>query len=179
MVTRPHTRTGDEGRTGLADGSRLPKGTRRIAALGDLDELNATLGVALAWCGEHGTGRLLPEIQGRLFELGAELARAAGVRMTEDRVRELEAAIDRICADLPPPEGFILPGGGPCAAQLHLARAVCRRAERTLWRLAEEAPVNPAALKYLNRLSDLLFVLARRAASGETPWRPESAEAPA
>ncbi len=170
-LTRIYTRTGDAGQTGLADGSRIDKTSPRVEALGDLDELNAALGLALAWCDDVGIQETLVPVQHRLFDLGGELALPGRERIDEGQVQELEALIDRIGEALPPLEEFILPGGGPGAAQLHMARAICRRAERTLWRLAARERVNSASLKYLNRLSDLLFVLARRAAPEETPWK--------
>ncbi len=171
-LTRIYTRSGDGGRTGLADGRRVAKSGRRVAALGELDELNAHLGLARAWVEEESANALLLELQRRLFELGAELAGSGRTRIDDSMVEAVERAIDHRQAALEPLRHFLLPGGGVPAAQLHLARAVCRRAERALWRLAEKEAVNPSALKYLNRLSDLLFVLARSAAAEETPWRP-------
>ena len=170
-LTRIYTRTGDAGRTGLANGSRIDKTSPRMEALGDLDELNAALGLALAWCDDEEIRKILIPVQHRLFDLGGELALPGGERIDEGRVQELEAFIDRIGEALPPLEAFILPGGSPASAQLHVARAVCRRAERSLWRLAARERVNSASLKYLNRLSDLLFVLARRATPEEIPWK--------
>ncbi len=172
--SRLYTRTGDQGQTGLGDGRRVQKSGPRVAALGEVDELNAALGLAAAWIEQPEVHGLLIELQRQLFELGAELAGIGQSRITAAMVSGLEALIDRFDAGLPPLRSFILPGGSPASAQLHLARAVCRRAERSLWRLAEQEGVNSASLKYLNRLSDLLFVLARRMMPEEIPWKPES-----
>ncbi len=172
--SRLYTRTGDQGRTGLGDGRRVRKSGSRVAALGEVDELNAALGLAAAWNEQPEVHGLLLELQRQLFELGAELADPDHPRITADKVSGLEKLIDRFEAGLPPLRAFILPGGNPASAQLHLARAVCRRAERTLWQLAEQEAVNSASLQYLNRLSDLLFVLARRMMPEEVPWKPES-----
>ncbi len=169
-MTRLYTRVGDEGETHLADGSRVGKVSLRIDVIGDIDELNASLGMAEACCEMAEIGHEITWLQHRLFDLGAELAQPDHPRFTENDVLELEIRIDRIDAELPPVREFILPGGGQLAAQLHFARAVCRRAERNLWRLAERERSNPETLKFLNRLSDLLFVLARKAAREETPW---------
>jgi cob(I)alamin adenosyltransferase len=182
-LNRIYTRTGDEGTSGLADGSRRPKDDVRFAAIGDVDELNAALGLARAMAGAW------PEIAGDiagiqndLFDLGAELAapgaaRKEGLRLAGARVRWLEERIDALNAGLPALRSFILPGGGEMAARLHLARAICRRAERSLVRLARQEPESPGAdaLAYVNRLSDYLFVAARvaaRAEEGEILWRP-------
>jgi cob(I)alamin adenosyltransferase len=177
-LTRIYTRSGDAGQTGLADGSRLPKSSPRIQALGDLDELNAAIGLVRAFARGMDTDPLLEKIQQQLFELGGELARPGGSLLTERQATELERAIDRLNAALPPLREFILPGGPPAAAQCHCARALCRRAERSLWRLKEQEAVNSASLKYLNRLSDLLFVVARHLTHGqgaeETTWKQET-----
>ena len=177
-LTRIYTRRGDSGRTGLANGRRIDKRDRRIEALGQLDELNAAIGLVLAFDPPEETGKLLREIQQQLFELGGELALAQSAVLTDADVEALEAAIDRLNAGLPPLQEFILPGGPPAAAQAHFARTVCRRAERSLWRLAERERVNPASLAYLNRLSDLLFVVARslahEAGREEITWNRET-----
>ena len=177
-LTRIYTRRGDSGRTGLADGHRIDKQDRRIEALGQLDELNAATGLVLAFDPPEETGKLLREIQRRLFELGGELALAQSAVLTDADIEALEAAIDRLNAGLPPLQEFILPGGPPAAAQAHFARTVCRRAERSLWRLAERERVTPASLAYLNRLSDLLFVVARslahEAGREEITWNRET-----
>lgn len=160
-LTRIYTRSGDSGQTGLADGSRIHKQDPRIEALGELDELNAAIGLVLAFDPPDEPGKLLQGIQQQLFDLGGELALPDSTRLDDDDVAALEAAIDRFNAGLPPLREFILPGGPPAAAQAHFARTVCRRAERSLWRLAAREKVNSSSLAYLNRLSDLLFVVAR------------------
>lgn len=164
-----YTKTGDGGETGLLDGSRVPKDHLRVAACGDLDELNATLGVVLAHAAGAGLEATLSPIQRDLFALGAQVAdprgRVPGTKpkatLDESHVARLEQAIDRCEAENPPLTAFVLPGGSQPGALLHLARTVCRRAERSLVTLAREAPVEPLAVRYVNRLSDLLFVLAR------------------
>jgi cob(I)alamin adenosyltransferase len=164
-----YTRTGDAGETGLIDGSRVTKDHARVAACGDVDELNAVLGVVRTEVDDGGLRRLLTGIQRDLFALGAQLAdpkqrvaaRKAKAAISASRVRALEKAIDRHDAGLPPLRAFILPGGSPAGAALHLARTVCRRAERSVVRLARDAHVDVALVVYLNRLSDLMFVLAR------------------
>ncbi len=173
---RIYTRTGDAGLTGLADGSRVRKSHPRVEALGALDELNAAIGLVRAQdCGDP-IDRLLEEIQQRLFDLGGELAHSGRQALSTRDVETLERAIDALSAPLPPLDRFVLPGGPPAAAQAHHARAVCRRAERRLWRLDEDEKVNTSALHYLNRLSDLLFVVARRLihdSGASTPtWKP-------
>ncbi len=172
-MTRIYTRTGDKGQTGLADGRRLRKSHRRITALGEVDELNAQLGVVLA-CGVDPMVReVLEALQHRLFDLGAVLAGSGTV--TRFDAGWVETQIDRFEARLTPLRSFILPGGAPAAAHCQLARAVCRRAERAVVALACQEPVPPAALRFLNRLSDLLFVLARwinrTQRVPEVPWR--------
>lgn len=179
MTTRIYTRTGDAGETGLFGGKRLAKDDRRVAAYGTVDELNAALGVARA-AGAGEIDVVLGELQHKLFDLGAELATPpehgeppGGV--THADVEKLEAAIDRADGDLSKLRAFILPGGTPLAASLHLARAVCRRAERETVTLQRAEPETPAVvLTFLNRLSDLLFVLARlanhRAGAPDVEW---------
>lgn len=164
-----YTRTGDEGETGLVDGSRVGKDSVRVSAYGDVDELNAVLGVVLAHSSDAPLGHLLRGIQRDLFALGAQLAdpkdrvaaRKAKVRVVPEHVAILEQAIDQRESDLPPLTAFILPGGSPLGAFLHLARTVCRRAERSVVALSRQQNVDPVLIVYLNRLSDLLFVLAR------------------
>jgi len=166
-----YTRRGDAGETSLADGSRLPKDATRVAAYGDIDELNAVLGVARAHARGQRLKALLDGVQRDLFAVGAQLAagrRAEGARkakaaMTPDQVDRLEKAIDSYEARLPPLASFILPGGSRLGSFLHQARTVCRRAERSLVSLAREETVDPRIVAYVNRLSDLLFVLARHA----------------
>jgi cob(I)alamin adenosyltransferase len=174
---RLYTRTGDRGETGLAGAARVRKSSLRIEALGALDEANAAIGVARTHLGgDPSADRLLEGVQHRLFDIGADLARpGAGGRTGQDRVTALEAAIDALQAETPPLSAFVLPGGTPAAAALHLARTVVRRAERALVRLADAGePVDPVALAYLNRLSDLLFAAARRAnrERGDVTWTP-------
>ncbi len=176
---RIYTRRGDGGDTGLAEGGRRPKWDPRVEALGALDELNCHLGLVRLHSVDADLDRLLQGLQEDLFALGAELASPSTPRLTGERVAALEAEIDRLEASLPPLRGFVLPGGGAAAAHCHLARAVCRRAERRLFRLARDERLNSASLKYLNRLSDLLFVLARHlnrhAGRSETLWGPGAA----
>jgi cob(I)alamin adenosyltransferase len=163
-----YTRTGDEGKTSLGDGSRLPKFHLRVTAYGSIDEANSALGVARLQVSDPDVLRLLQHIQNDLFDVGADLCQPQGkaapdskLRITLDQVAWLEQQIDRFNADLQPLTSFVLPGGSPAAAHMHLARTVTRRAERDVVRLAAEEPVNAAVLQYVNRLSDLLFVLAR------------------
>ena len=176
------TRTGDEGTTGLGDGSRVPKDAARIEALGTIDELNSALGMLLALDLPQipPSREWLTQIQHHLFDLGGELA-VPGLTVSESaRVQWLEQQVEQLNEGLPPLAEFVLPGGSPAAAACHLARAICRRAERRCWTLArthtgETAALSAASLQYLNRLSDLLFVLARvyaRAGGGdEVLWR--------
>jgi cob(I)alamin adenosyltransferase len=176
-LTRIYTRTGDDGTTGLATGERVPKDSARVEAFGAVDETNCAIGVLLATQSLPAELRsCLGDVQHWLFDLGGELA-MPGRNVLDDRaVAELEAALDRCNDPLPPLKDFILPGGNAAAAACHLARAICRRAERRAWTLARSEPVNPASLRYLNRLSDLLFVLARvlarRDGGSEVLWQP-------
>jgi len=161
-LTRIYTRSGDDGSTGLADGSRVRKDSARIDAIGDIDELNSLLGVLRALPGEEvGIAPMLLSIQHRLFDIGGELAMPGNDFAKPAWTERLEAWLDQLNEQLPPLQEFILPGGSLRAAHCHQARAVCRRAERALLRLAAEEQVNSATLIYLNRLSDLLFVMAR------------------
>ena len=171
-LSKIYTRTGDAGETGIDAKRRYRKHHPRIAAFGDLDELNAALGLLLAELQPGDIRELLRDVQQRLFDTGAELCVDELKSTLPEHVRSLEDAIDEHNRKLPPLKEFILPGGGPDAAACHFARAVCRRTERSLWTLQdEEGGLNPESLKYLNRLSDLLFVLARRLAESETEWR--------
>ena len=176
-----YTRTGDDGTTGLLGPGRVRKDDPRVEACGSVDELNASLGVARSLDAGGWLTAELATIQARLFSLGAELAATAAAplanveRITDADVWALEQAIDRLDAGLPPLRNFILPTGHVLAAQLHLARTVCRRAERRLVTLGETATVEPRTVHYLNRLADLLFVMARwcnqRAGVPEVEWR--------
>ena len=167
-LTKIYTRGGDAGETSLGSGDRVKKHDVRVAAYGTADEANAVIGLARL----HTSGdadHMLARIQNDLFDLGADLCtpedgkRSDGaLRIVESQVDRLEAEIDAMNADLAPLTSFILPGGSPAAAHLHLARTVARRCERLLCELAGSEPVNPAAIKYINRLSDHLFVLARK-----------------
>lgn len=181
---RIYTRTGDAGQTGLFGGQRVGKDALRVEAYGEVDELNAAIGVARARPGDEVVGDLLAAIQHDLFVLGSDLATPAEAgarvgtrsvrRMEERHVQRLEDEIDALDAALPPLERFILPGGSERGALLHFARTVCRRAERRVVALARVEEVNAEAVRYLNRLSDLLFVLARgvnqQAGIPELPW---------
>ena len=182
-LTRITTRTGDDGTTGLGDGRRVSKVAARIAALGAVDELNSALGVVLAHAADSPLRDPLAGVQHRLFDLGAELAVPGTAKLDDDDVAALDGAIGRLNANLPPLREFLLPGGSAAGAHCHLARAICRRAERALWALHATEPVNGAALRYLNRLSDLLFVaaraLAREAGAAETVWQPKPPPGPA
>jgi cob(I)alamin adenosyltransferase len=169
-LSRIYTKSGDKGETGLGDGSRVPKDHPRVTAYGDVDELNAVLGVLLAQTPALPDRELLQSIQNDLFDVGADLAvpetpgEMTGtplLRVQAEQVLRLEAAIDRLNEALSPLTSFVLPGGSVAAAWCHLARTVCRRAERQVVTLARSDPINPQVIVYLNRLSDLLFVLAR------------------
>ena len=168
-INRVVTRTGDDGRTSLGDGARLPKFHARIAASGSLDEGNAVIGLARTRVGA-GAAAVLARVQNDLFDVGADLSkpersglRLEPLRVTETQVAWLEAAVEAANATLPTLDSFVLPGGTEGAALLHVARTVVRRAEREVTEVAYAEPVTPAALRYLNRLSDLLFVAARTA----------------
>jgi cob(I)alamin adenosyltransferase len=160
-LTRIATRTGDDGTTGLATGARVPKSDRRVAAMGDVDELNSQLGVLLAEPLPADVRTLLRHIQHQLFNLGGELSLPGQSLLKAEEVAALDAALERYNAQLPALAEFILPGGTRSAAIAHVARTVARRAERTLVGLGEVDAINAAPRQYLNRLSDLLFVLAR------------------
>lgn len=184
-LNKIYTRTGDAGTTGLVDGSRRAKCDARMVAIGEVDEANSAIGLA-ALAVPAATAADLTRIQNDLFDLGADLATPLGevggadftpsamvLRVVTEQVDWLETAIDALNEALPPLNSFILPGGSEGAARVHLARAITRRAERAAVALAEAEPVNPAALAYLNRLSDYLFVLARALNAGADPlWVP-------
>ena len=165
-LSRIYTKTGDKGETALGDGTRVPKDNPRVAAYGTVDELNAVLGLLLALRPEPAEADLLRTIQNDLFDVGADLCvplspGEARLRIRAEQAARLEAAIDRLNGNLSPLTSFVLPGGEPAAAWAHLARTVCRRAEREVVTLAHRESINAAVIVYLNRLSDLLFVLAR------------------
>jgi cob(I)alamin adenosyltransferase len=160
-LSRIVTRTGDAGTTGLGDGSRVGKDSPRIEAIGSVDELNSTIGVVLAEGLPEPVSALLTDVQHDLFDLGGELSIPGHTTLSATHVERLEAAVERYNADLPPLKEFILPGGTRAAALLHVARTVCRRAERGVVALAATDTLSPSSRIYLNRLSDLLFVLAR------------------
>ena len=169
FLSRIYTKSGDAGETGLGDGGRVPKDHPRVAAYGSVDELNAVLGLLLAQAPDVPEAELLRGIQNGLFDVGADLcvpqpadeAPGQRLRVRPEQAARLEAAIDRLNEPLAPLKSFVLPGGSVAAAWCHLARTVCRRAERDVVTLARAEPVNPQVIVYLNRLSDLLFVLAR------------------
>jgi len=170
-LNRIYTRTGDDGTTGLVDGSRIPKHSVRIEAIGVVDEANSAIGLAACAIADEAHRALLIRVQNDLFDLGADLATPAEggdfapsemvLRMVPAQAEWLEARIDELNERLEPLTSFVLPGGSEAAARVHVARATTRAAERTVTALAGESPVNPAASAYINRLSDLLFVLAR------------------
>ncbi|CUR44820.1 cob(I)yrinic acid a,c-diamide adenosyltransferase [Alloalcanivorax xenomutans] len=173
-INRVITRTGDDGHTGLADGSRVAKDHPRIEALGSLDELNSALGVLRAHPLDEDLDRLIENLQQWLFDIGGELAIPATATLTDAELVEIESQADLINAELPPLKEFVLPGGNADAAWCHHCRTVARRAERRLVTLAAEEEVNPVSLAILNRLGDLLFIMARlinlRAETPESQW---------
>ncbi len=185
-LNKIYTRTGDDGTTGLVDGSRLAKHAPRMEAIGAVDEANSALGLAAVALGEGEHADALFRIQNDLFDLGADLATPAGdqedfspsemeLRIVPAQVTWLEQAIDVANARLEPLTSFVLPGGSEGAARIHVARAAARRAERAMTAMAAETPTNPQALAYINRLSDYLFVLARvanRDGEGDVTWVP-------
>jgi cob(I)alamin adenosyltransferase len=175
-LSKIYTRTGDDGTTGLGDGARVRKDDARVEAYGTVDEANSVIGVILAVPGlPPEVSHCLIEIQHDLFDLGGELCIPGTQVIKADRISQLEQLLDRFNDPLPPLKDFILPGGGPAAAACHLARTVVRRAERCVWSLAKADQVNLETPRYLNRLSDLLFVIARVLArhenGGEVLWR--------
>ena len=170
VLSRIYTKTGDGGETSLGDGRRVAKDHIRVEAYGTVDELNAVLGLVTSHCPEIPEHGLLRTVQNDLFDLGADLCvppvpgenESEKLRITPTQVERLEHAIDRVNADLKPLNSFVLPGGRPAAAWLHLARTVCRRAERMTVTLMHAEPINTNVILYLNRLSDFLFVLSRK-----------------
>jgi cob(I)alamin adenosyltransferase len=184
---RIYTRGGDDGTTGLFGGTRVSKADLRVAAYGEIDELNAVLGWVRAERPDGDVDEVLATAQDACFRLGAHLAAAPdkdpGIRgVSDEDVAGFERAIDALEGELAPLKTFILPGGSELGARLHLARTVCRRAERGLVALAQTEDVDPAFVRWVNRLSDLLFVQARvanhRAGEAETPWKPRKERAP-
>jgi cob(I)alamin adenosyltransferase len=175
-LSKIYTRTGDAGETGLGDGSRVPKDGARVAAMGEVDELNSSIGLLLAEELREAVRATLVEIQHDLFDLGADLSVPGRSTMADQQVERLEKQLDQLNAGLQPLKEFILPGGTRAAALAHLARTVCRRAERAVVALSRKEPVAVASRVYLNRLSDLLFVLGRvlnRAGGrGDVQWQP-------
>ena len=186
-MSKIYTRDGDKGETGLLGGGRVRKDHPRVEAYGVVDELNAALGLARALGVDERLDAWLERVQNELFQLGGDLATPSGaapewlVRLPDEAVTALEREIDALEAELEPLHNFILPGGTPAGAALHVARTVCRRAERAIVTLAADEPVNSAALRYINRLSDWLFVVARavnaRAGHPEMVWRSTRDEA--
>ncbi|HQV41210.1 MAG: cob(I)yrinic acid a,c-diamide adenosyltransferase [Moraxellaceae bacterium] len=179
-LSKIYTRTGDDGSTGLGDGSRVAKNHLRVEAYGTVDELNAQIGLLRAeLSADHEAQAFLETVQHDLFDLGGELCIPGYTLLKPECVAETETAIDQINANLPPLKDFILPGGSKAAAVAHVARTVCRRAERRVYTLSQQEEVNEDGLKYLNRISDYLFVLARVLArengGKEVLWRQRNA----
>ena len=160
-LTKITTRTGDDGTTGLGDGTRIPKNALRVAVIGDIDELNSMLGLLLTEPVNESARIVLIRIQNSLFDLGGEVCIPGHIMLTDAQILFLDAEIDLLNADLAPLKEFILPGGSRAASCCHLARTIARRAERGLVALSQSEAVSPLALQYLNRLSDLLFIMAR------------------
>ena len=176
-LSKIYTRTGDDGTTGLGDGTRVAKDSARVTAYGTVDEANSSLGLLLAADLPDDIRELLTAVQHQLFDLGGELCIPGHAAIRDDDIERLERHLDRYNDDLPPLKDFILPGGGEAAARCHVARTLVRRAEREAVTLARHDAVRPEAIRYLNRLSDLLFVLARVLARsgghGEVLWNHE------
>ena len=187
-LNRIYTRTGDDGHTGLADGSRMAKDSPRAHAIGDVDEANSAIGIAALHVTDESRAAMLRRVQNEMFDLGADLATPGDdfapsemtLRIVQPQIDRLEREIDEMNEGLEALRSFILPGGGAGSAYLHLARAIVRRAERSAVAAARDVPVNPLALIYLNRLSDHLFVMARAAAAaegGDILWTPGATRA--
>jgi len=176
-LSKIYTKTGDDGSTGLGDGTRVAKDDPRVEAYGTVDELNSVIGLLLAEGASKEIDACLTRVQHELLDLGGELCIPGHIAITAEHVARLENELDGFNADLPPLKEFILPGGSRAAAACHLARTVCRRAERRTLTLHRETPVSPEALRYLNRLSDLLFVMARVISrddkAAEVQWKHE------
>ena len=160
-LSKIYTRTGDDGSTGLGDGSRTTKDSLRVEAFGTVDELNSAIGLVRSYNRMPGIDHCLEQVQHQLFNIGGELCTPGMELLQSERVDALETDLDQFNDTLPPLKEFILPGGGAAAAHAHLARTICRRAERRVLSLSRESQVNEPVIRYLNRLSDLLFVLAR------------------
>ncbi len=189
-LNRIYTRTGDTGETGLVDGSRISKDHPRAHAIGDVDELNSAIGLALVGLASNEARAMLGRVQNELFDLGADLATPGDdftpsemiLRVVQPQIDRLESEIDRMNETLEPLRSFILPGGGEAAARIHVARTIARRAERSVVTASREVAINPLAAIYLNRLSDHLFVLGRLLAKddgGEVIWQPGATRADA
>lgn len=176
-LSKIYTRTGDDGSTGLGDGARVSKDSARVTAYGTVDETNCAIGIVLACEIPEPVRQVLVAVQHQLFDLGGELCIPGHAAIFDADIDRLEDTLDNFNADLPPLKDFILPGGGMAAAQAHLARTICRRAEREVVTLSHHDAVRPEAIRYLNRLSDLLFVLcrvlARASGHGEVLWNHE------
>ncbi len=176
-LTKIYTRTGDDGQTGLGDGSRVAKDSARVTAYGTVDEANSAIGLVLSCDLPDAVRECLVSVQHQLFDLGGELCIPGHSAISDIDITRLEDQLDGFNADLPPLKDFILPGGGMAASHCHLARTICRRAEREVVTLAHHDAVRGEAIRYLNRLSDLLFViarvLARHSGAGEVLWRHE------
>ncbi len=174
-LTKIYTRTGDDGQTGLGDGSRVSKDSARVSAYGTVDEANSAIGIVLTCELPDAARECLVAVQHQLFDLGGELCIPGHSAIFDADIERLEQQLDGFNADLPPLKDFILPGGSAAAAHCHLARTICRRAERELVTLSRHDAVRGEAIRYLNRLSDLLFVLARvlarHSGAGEVLWK--------
>lgn len=179
-LSKIYTRTGDDGSTGLGDGTRVEKDSLRVESIGSIDELNSTLGLLLSHALPDTVEPAVTAIQHDLFDLGGELSLPGTSLVKAERVTALEEQLDLLNTELPPLKEFILPGGTQAAAACHLARAVCRRAERRVYSLSRHESVNRSVLEYLNRLSDLLFVMARhlnnQAGQPDVCWRHDRGE---
>ena len=160
-LTKIYTRTGDQGKTGLADGSRVDKFHARIESLGNIDELNSIIGIILTETLPDDKKIILEKVQHDLFDIGGELSIPNHIKIDDKKIDFIESSLDDMNHELRPLKEFILPGGSKASSYCHLARTVCRRSERSLFSLAQTDKVNEASLKYINRLSDMLFVLAR------------------
>lgn len=180
-LSKIYTRTGDDGSTGLGDGSRVAKDSARVGAYGTVDEANCAIGMVMAVEVPDDVRRLLTAVQHQLFDLGGELCIPGHAAINDEDIDRLEQQLDAFNADLPPLKEFILPGGGEASARCHVARTVVRRAEREAVALSRQEQVRPQAVRYLNRLSDLLFVLcrvlARASGHGEVVWNHERRKA--